>query len=365
VGLKNNHLSVEIYSIPGCSFCVRLKEKVLPELAKKYVVGIKIISFELDNPKNYEHLVEIEKQYHVTLNALPVVLIGGNILGGQKEINNKLENLFVEALRYPNRETLPAVSDSRSIKKELETHIRSLSFVPIFAAAFIDGINPCAFAGIVFLVSCIGMINRRPLREVFLTGITYILGIFFVYFLIGIGLSRALLAISSLTGVTRIIYILAGTITIVLSLISFYDWHTLRTRAEGSQNKIILQLPTVFKVKIRSIISKYGNMKFIVPFGFCLGAIVSILEFFCTGQIYLPTIMYMVRMPELKSRALFFLGIYSFVFVLPLIIILITIIAGLKTGRVKVFGEGGTKLVKLSTGIILMLLSIFIFMFSF
>lgn len=357
-------LSVEIYSTPGCSFCKKIKEQILPALSQKHAVAITAIAFPLDVPKNYERLVSLEKQLNRTSHTLPVVLIDGNILGGKNEINKGLENLIIEATRRQIQGTSTADPLAESTRQDIEGRIRSLTFLPLIAAALIDGINPCAFAGIIFLVSCLGMINKRPTSEVFFTGITYILGIFVVYFLIGIGLSKAFLAVNSLKMVTRILYFLAGAGTFTLSIISFYDWYSLGKTNDTSPNKVILQLPNILKTKMRMFIGKFGDVKYIVPFGFFLGAIISILEFFCTGQIYLPTIMYMVRIPELKARALFYLALYAFIFVVPLIVILVSVIGGLKYGKIKVFGKGGTRIVKLLTGSMFLLLSILIFMSS-
>ncbi len=51
------------------------------------------------------------------------------------------------------------------------------------------------------------------------------------------------------------------------------------------------------------------------------GFIVSLLELACTGQIYLPTIMFISTIPKLKVNALMYLLFYNLMFVLPLIFV--------------------------------------------
>lgn len=62
----------------------------------------------------------------------------------------------------------------------------------VLAAGLFDGLNPCAFAVLLFFVSFLYAI-RAPRREVFRMGAVYAYAVFLVYFLIGLGLLRAIL----------------------------------------------------------------------------------------------------------------------------------------------------------------------------
>jgi cytochrome c biogenesis protein CcdA len=55
--------------------------------------------------------------------------------------------------------------------------------------------------------------------------------------------------------------------------------------------------------------------------GFVVGILVSVFEFACTGQIYLPTIIYMLKLPGYRFSALGYLLLYNLMFIVPLIII--------------------------------------------
>ena len=51
------------------------------------------------------------------------------------------------------------------------------------------------------------------------------------------------------------------------------------------------------------------------------GFVVSILEFTCTGQVYLPTILFVTNIPSMRVSATSYLVLYNVMFIVPLLII--------------------------------------------
>ena len=51
------------------------------------------------------------------------------------------------------------------------------------------------------------------------------------------------------------------------------------------------------------------------------GFMVSILDFACTGEIYLPTLIFISNVPEFRANALVYLLLYNLMFVVPLILV--------------------------------------------
>ena len=43
----------------------------------------------------------------------------------------------------------------------------------------------------------------------------------------------------------------------------------------------------------------------------------------CTGQVYLPTIIFVVSLPEMRVRALLFLVLYNLLFTVPLVVVFV------------------------------------------
>lgn len=57
----------------------------------------------------------------------------------------------------------------------------------ILGAGILDGVNPCAFAIIIFLIIHLTTLKKTK-KEVFIAGISFILAIYLSYFLLGMGL---------------------------------------------------------------------------------------------------------------------------------------------------------------------------------
>ncbi|MFC1594749.1 hypothetical protein ACFL38_05420, partial [Candidatus Omnitrophota bacterium] len=125
------------------------------------------------------------------------------------------------------------------------------------------------------------------------------------------------------------IYIGTAILAIILGIISLYDWWIFHKTKDP--DKIKLKLPGMIKKQIHGIIrektdtrgkktQKAGIVKLVLTALSC-GFIVSLLESVCTGQLYLPTIVYVLGIPELKAQAWTYLIIYNIMFIIPLFII--------------------------------------------
>jgi hypothetical protein len=55
---------------------------------------------------------------------------------------------------------------------------------------------------------------------------------------------------------------------------------------------------------------------------FVSGAVISLLELACTGQVYLPTISYVMSVPEMRASAIQYLALYNVAFIVPLLVVL-------------------------------------------
>jgi cytochrome c biogenesis protein CcdA len=86
-----------------------------------------------------------------------------------------------------------------------------------------------------------------------------------------------------------------------------------------------------------------------------LGIVVTIYELGCTGQVYLPTLMYMVRIEKALSSYIL-LGIYNLGFIIPLIIVFTAAWKGISSEKLATWFGKNLSLVKLvSAGFFLMM----------
>ena len=69
-------------------------------------------------------------------------------------------------------------------------------------AGFIDGLNPCAFATIVFLVSYLSFLGKKS-KEILIYGIIFTFGVFIAYIIAGVGLMAGFRQLSGFPMVTK------------------------------------------------------------------------------------------------------------------------------------------------------------------
>ncbi len=82
-------------------------------------------------------------------------------------------------------------------------------------------------------------------------------------------------------------------------------------------------MPRSVKLRVHRLIS--GNLKgrHLVVGAIVTGFLVTLFEAVCTGQVYLPTIILMTRSTGLRLTGWLYLIFYNFLFVLPLLIVMI------------------------------------------
>jgi cytochrome c biogenesis protein CcdA/thiol-disulfide isomerase/thioredoxin len=195
---------------------------------------------------------------------------------------------------------------------------QSLGVFTIVFAGLVDGLNPCAFATLVFFVSYLTISGRKG-KDVLSVGAAFTLGVFLAYMLVGVGFYRALDMLGDLlTTLGRWLYALTAIFCLVLAAVSFSDY--LKAR-RGEIGEMTLNLPHRLRMQINAFIRKSRKSSAFVAAAFVTGVVVSFLELACTGQVYLPTIIFVMSVPELKAQALFFLFLYNLLFVLPLVIV--------------------------------------------
>ena len=94
------------------------------------------------------------------------------------------------------------------------------------------------------------------------------------------------------------------------------------------------------------------------------GIVISLFEFLCTGQVYLPTIVYMTGVSEHQSEATLFLIFYNIMFILPLIIIFSSVYYGAGSDRLQDTLDKRRALIKFLTAIMFLVLAVVMFYLS-
>ncbi len=174
----------------------------------------------------------------------------------------------------------------------------------IIISALVDSINPCAFSilllTIAFLFS-IGQLRSRALQ----IGGFYILGIFLVYLLIGLGILQAL----HLFNTPHFMGKIGALLLVILGLINIINEYF-------PSFPIKLKIPQAAHHKIAELVEKVS-----LPAAFLVGALVGLCEFPCTGGPYLTALGLLHDKTSYMAGAGYLL-LYNLIFILPLVIIL-------------------------------------------
>lgn len=232
------------------------------------------------------------------------------------------------------------------------------SLSAVLIAGFIDGINPCAFATIIFLVSYLTFVGKKG-REILLYGIVFTSGVFIAYLLVGMGLMTFLHQLDSFPLISKGVYLIIALFALTLGVISLYDYLLFR---RGQVTKWKLQLPMGLKKKIHEVIREQARFKGGLFATFGAGFIIAVCTVICTGQVYLPTIGFVMAIPELRKNAIFNLVLYNVMYIVPLVGVFILTFFGVTSEKMAAVTRAHTGTVKLLTALLFLALAGLLFL---
>ena len=305
---------------PGCLECEKAA-RLLEQIAFQYP-QVEIQKFDISTPEGVaiaEQLGEVYGVPEYDRLLVPIIYIGDNYFLREHINYDNLTNLIEEIKDEEFPPPWEKVEDDiSSVQQRLVERFQSFGVGAIAISGLIDGINPCAFATIIFFISYLALIKRTG-RDLLLVGSMFTLAIFLTYFLIGAGALKAVTTLSFLPLARQIFIFVTAGIGIVLGTLSLLDY--LKFKRTGQASDATLQLPPRIKQMIHSTIRKNVKTRNFVIMAAVTGFMVSILELACTGQIYLPTLIFISNVPEFRANALVYLLLYNLMFVVPLILV--------------------------------------------
>lgn len=243
---------------------------------------------------------------------VPAIFCKGKALVGEEAIHQGLPELA--KLQASSRGIVPSSEAAASLVKRF----RTMGILSVIIAGLVDSINPCAIAVLIFLISYLAATGSS--RDIARTGLMFIAGVFIAYFVLGLGLLNLVTAAAHLKWFAKVLFPVFALGTGILAVLSFLDSLAYR-RQRGDQ--ALLGLSKSAHAKIHDVVRKRLRGKAMMWTAMITGFSVSLLELACTGQVYLPTIIYVSSLPDLGLKATGFLAIYNLAFVAPLAVILL------------------------------------------
>lgn len=346
---------------PGCKECRQVKD--LLQSMPDYFQNIQIHSLNVrhrDAALLNEALCDhfgVPDQARLVAPAL--FAADGALIGEAIHFDSLTDLLSRSASREDGEWFSPGQDVLEQAEKSIQTrYSETIKTGVIMLIALADGINPCAFATIIFLLSYLHIARRNP-RQLLQVGIAFILGVFLAYFAMGIGLVTLLDRLTFLTGLSRIVNYAMAVFVLLIALLSLRDGILC---LRGRMGDMTLQLPGQLKQQIHSVIRLGARHRRYVIAAFVIGILISIIELPCTGQAYLPTIAYMVRDTDLRGHALLHLLLYNIFFIVPLIVIFILAAFGMTHERLTASFQKHAAAVKFVTAALFFLLfAVFLF----
>jgi glutaredoxin len=320
---------ITYFEQPGCRHCRRAEHLINFYLKQQPAIKLqRFMSMRRENKLLLEVLCE---KAHVSEDerlVVPAIFIGDDSLIRDQITDEAMERLLHKYSTARSGKIWEVGEPELAAARErVRTRFHKVGFAAVAVGGLIDGINPCAFASIIFFITYLAAIGRAR-RTLLYVGVAFCAGVFVAYFTVGIGISETLLQLEMLPWIAVIIRWLTVALLAVLCLASLYDaaiaWR-------GRAREMLLKLPHGLRMRINQIVIKSSRSAYLVPASFVLGLAVSMLELACTGQVYLPLIQLMLTVSLERAQTLFLLTLYNLAFVLPLVGVFLAAFFGVRS----------------------------------
>ncbi len=216
----------------------------------------------------------------------------------------------------------------------------------VITTALVDSINPCAIGVLILLIATLLSLvhNKKRMLKV---GLIYITTVFITYLLAGLGLLFFLQRFN----LAKPLGIGVGGLVILLGILEIKDffWY-----GQG----ISLRIPLKQANKIKKYVKKVT-----IPGAVFLGVFVAAVELPCTGGPYLAITTLLAQL-GFSLKVFLYLVVYNFIFVLPLITIVLLAYFGTDIKSVHAWKQNKRKWMRLGVGIIMISLGVLLILFS-
>ncbi len=249
--------------------------------------------------------------------VVPAVFTPDEFLLNIEEVRRGIQGLVRERERFAQTPVEKVKGSLRYLKISMIAAVDGVLAVVVLGAGLVDGLNPCALSILLFLMACLSTFANRK-RVVLTMGASFVFGSFVAYLLLGLGLYQ-ITRTDFFGQLSEQVYLVLGILALVLGFVALFD--ACRVRRLGRVNVSLVKIPTTWKRRLQGTIRQTVRFqRGIVISGFALGGLSSVVEFPCTGQVYLPTIA-LVGNPLASGKPFFYLLGYNLMFVIPLVVV--------------------------------------------
>ncbi len=342
----------------GCSECHAV-ELYLASLESRYNV-LMYKKYDALDKAGVGIRASLDEQYGVPVSqrgVAPTIFVGDVALVREQAIKAGLENALRSSTPQSRQHMLDAFVTATKGKDTEPTELfKTFSILTVIGAGLLDGINPCAFATLIFFISYLIMRSKSK-RDILFVGLAFSAGVFAAYLAAGLGLYQLVSRAKWFFALSKWFYLVIGIFAAVIAVLSVRDaW---RAR-HGDLGDMTLQLPERNKGIIHALIRGQARTGFVATSAFLVAFPVSLFEFMCTGQTYLPTIVLIFSQNVLKARATLLLIVYNLLFILPLVLITVIAYFGVTSEHLVAWLKRNATIVKAATSVLFVALASFL-----
>ena len=326
---------VDFFFEPGCVECEIVKREILPELESRFEGFYRLASHDVGVVSNVALLMAYQRELGAAGNP-PVTMVVdyrdtfAGVAAIRTGVVEAVERGIAERLApgWVAPEPIRVSAGDAGGVSTARKNMSGFTLWAVIAGGLADGINPCAISTLVFFMSLLAVAKVRG-RGLLAMGLSFCAASFLTYLALGFGLLHVLHAASGFPRVREAVDLVMAAVLACLAFLSFRD--AARYAVSGDAGKVTLQLPGGLKRRIHGIMRSRLRTQSLVAGGLVIGVAVTALESVCTGQVYVPTLVVVIRGGEANSRAWAYLLLYNLMFVLPLAAAFVMTYFGLRT----------------------------------
>ena len=337
-----------------CQHCENIKP-FIDGIENKYSEDIILTHYDVTLPENIALYNRLCQSKNYEDKKIPLIGINNKMLVGEPDIRNNLESEIQIGIANDDKicplEGMECISDTDyenndPLIPQIGDKLEWMKILPlILFTGLADGINPCAFAVLLFIMAFLIEISSSKKRLIKIT-IAYISALFTVNILLGI----IYFYTSIKFGNPELIRNIAIVLALIAGGINIKDYFHY---GEG----ITLKIPESSKKYIQKLTKKAT-----VPSAIILGSLVALLEAPCSIPIYLTVLEVLKGHGQNILQIMPYIVTYNLMFILPLILISGAIYYGGEAKVIEKWRNSHKKSMKLMIGIILIILALAMFL---
>lgn len=333
-----------------CPHCANLKP-FIDSIEDKYKKDIMLMRYDVTIPENVALYNRLCASKNYEGKSIPLAAINDRILVGEDDIKSSLESEIKRGIAMEKKICpLEGMQCTANINKtdndplipQIGEKLEWQAVLPlILFTGLADGINPCAFAVLLFIMAFLLQISSSKKRLLKVTT-SYIFALLSINILLGV-----LYYFTSVrTGSPELIRGIAIALALFTGLINIKDYFYY---GKG----LTLKIPESSRKHIEGLTKKAT-----VPAALALGSLVALLEAPCSIPIYLTVVEVLKGHGSSLLAIMPYVLVYNIMFILPLVILALVIYYGGEAKVLERWRDSHKRMMKLMLGTILILLAL-------